>query len=405
MIFIVMSTDMPITDTIPRLNQLVPHMRDQLIALRHGLTFEESRLRYAATVDQLVSKGLGRRTLSRAGDKDAYWSPTQEVLQEAMRLKFVEQGQLPSARRYLDQHRYRTHQLTELGQEVANLAESDPRAFYQKLSLAVIQSHPYFLSLLRSLESGPLLCPEITEREVEEARKKQMGTNHWVEFAEERINTGPLGPVSITELIREDIVKAVRRRFGKKTIERPTSKALSEALNDAFAAGALRSRGLTFGAIDLRMLKTWGSQLRLLDQSRYVQNYDHSNLIWIAADIGDDINNLTISARGLSSHGSKVAAAVVDAYQSRALASDSTLAAPYVPIYIVRAEAAYKCGVTRALTDLVIEKIVAGEFPDLGIRMWLHLGRGDQSPASEPVYNRGGGRRYDMTLNTRRVEE
>jgi hypothetical protein len=67
----------------------------------------------------------------------------------------------------------------------------------------------------------------------------------------------------------------------------------------------------------------------------------------------------------------------------------------------VRAEAAYACGVTRALTDIVLERLARGEFADLGVQVWLHLGRGDEQPVSEPVYRRGGSRRYEMTLSER----
>jgi hypothetical protein len=39
-------------------------MRDQLIGLQNGGTFEEVRRRYIATVDRLVAEGLGGRTTS-----------------------------------------------------------------------------------------------------------------------------------------------------------------------------------------------------------------------------------------------------------------------------------------------------------------------------------------------------
>ncbi len=47
-----------IRDSIPRLQQLVPHMRDQLSGLREGATFEQARLRYGATVNRLVAQAM-----------------------------------------------------------------------------------------------------------------------------------------------------------------------------------------------------------------------------------------------------------------------------------------------------------------------------------------------------------
>ena len=152
-----------IRDTIPRLQLLVPHMREQMIGLRRGATFEEARLRYSTTVDRLFAEGDGRRTVSRIGDKDKYWSPTGEVLDEAMRMGFVERQPLPSARRYLDAHRGRRYTLTALGEQVADLAEKDLAAFCNELAKAVYQEHEYFRRLLQILDSGPLLCPEVTE--------------------------------------------------------------------------------------------------------------------------------------------------------------------------------------------------------------------------------------------------
>ncbi len=118
-----------IKDTVPRLQQILPHMREQLVGLRDGATFEAARQRYNATVEKLALQGVGRRTASRVSGKDAYWAPTAEVLLEAMRLGFVERTQVPSARRYVEAHRERDYALTALGREVAELAQGDIAAF------------------------------------------------------------------------------------------------------------------------------------------------------------------------------------------------------------------------------------------------------------------------------------
>ena len=384
-------------DTIPRLHQLVPHMRTQLIGLRDGATFEKARQRYIETVNRLEAEGRGRKTASRVGDRDAYWSPTAEALEEAMRLELVVRQPLPSARRYLDAHRESLFVLTDLGQEAADLAEKNPAAFFDQLSKSVIRAHPYFRRLLDLLKEAPLLCPEVSEGDIEASRKSGRGTDYWAEWATEKINQGPFSPGATVEDIKEDMT-AVRRRFGKKPTERPTSKALSEAINDAFAAASLRSRGLPIGATDLLVLKKWGSQLLLLDESRYVPSYAGSNLLWIAADIEWQGDDLSIARRGLSNYGRKVAQAIVEAYRTQAHATESTLAAPYLSIYKVRAEVAFATGVTRALVDRTLEQLAAGGFDDLGVQVYLHLGRGDQPPRSEPPYRRGGSRRYELTM-------
>ena len=370
-------------------------MRDQLVGLREGATFEQARLRYSNTVDQLFAQGLGRRTASRVGDKDRYWAPTREVLDEAMRLGFVDRQPLPSARKYIDAHRDRHYTLTAIGEQATNQAEKNTAAFFDELAAAVYRAHPYFQSLVHILKEGPLACPEITEGDVEEARRLGKGTGHWIDHASARL-TQDDPSTNLKAEIRQIVVSVVRRRFGRKREKQPTSKEMAEAINDAFAEAAIRLRGLSIGATDLKILKSWGSQLRLLDQSRYVPEFESQNVIWLAANLNGN-GELHIQRRVAVEYEAEVSEAVVNAYRTQALAADSNLKAPYLPIYRVRAEAAFRCKVTRALVNLVIERLAEGSVPNLGVQVWLHLGTTRQ-PASELVYRRGGSRRYEMTL-------
>ena len=327
------------------------------------------------------------------------------MLEEAIRLGFVKRQPLPSARRYLDTYREKRFELTDLGLEVAELAQRDPGGFFDRLASAVIRAHPYFKSFVLLLNDAPLVCPSISEGEVEVGRRDGRDTDYWAHWAADGINHGPSGEVVSAETVKREMALFVQRRFGKKPSERPPSKALSEALNDAFAAASVRARGVPMGATELKILRAWGSQLRLLDQSRHVPAYESSNLLWIAADVEDDAGRITIKRRGLGEHGLAVARAILAAYRSQASADNSSLAAPYLPIYQVRAEAAFACGVPRALVDIVLERLAKGEYPELGVQVWLHLGRGDQPPPSEPVYRRGGSRRYQMTMTNRKEKE
>jgi hypothetical protein len=66
----------------------------------------------------------------------------------------------------------------------------------------------------------------------------------------------------------------------------------------------------------------------------------------------------------------------------------------------VRADAAFSCRVTRALVDMVIERLSNGEMQQIKSRVLLHLGTTRQ-PSSEPLYRRGGSRRYEMTIQSK----
>jgi hypothetical protein len=387
-------------DTIPRLQQILAHMRDQLVGLRDGATFEKSRHRYSATVERLALQGIGRRTASRVGDRDSYWAPTAEVLLEAMRLDLVERAQVPSARRYVEAHRDRRYTLTPLGREAAKEAQTDIAAFCDRLAAALYQAHPYFRALIEKLQDAPIACPEVSESEVDSAGREGKGTEYWAACIAERLHPQQLAgePINVSS-VKQTIVSVVRRRFGSRIESKPSGKALTQALNDAFAVAALSARGLPIGATDIDMLKSWGSQLRVLDQSRYVPDFAGFNVIWLAADVQQG-NSVAIRRRDLGQYELRIAKAIVETYWAQSEEADTSLSAPYLPIYRVRADVAFQCRVTRALVDLVIERLSEGGFSSLAVDVRLHLGTTHQ-PTSEPLYRRGGNRRYELTIHPR----
>jgi len=329
-----------VKDTIPRLQQVLPHMRDQLLGLREGATFEEARQRYSLTVDKLVVQGVGRRTASRVGDKDAYWAPTAAVLLEAMRLGFVERQQVPSALRYVEAHRDRKYVLTALGRQMADMAQNDIAAFCDRFATALYGAHPYFLALISKLQESPIACPELGESEVDGASRQGLGTQHWAEYVAEKLGQQPMSGLKIDVAeIKATLVAIVRGRFGSGPETRPSGKALTQAINDAFAVAAFAARGLRIGATDIDILKSWGSQLRVLDQSRYVPKFEGFNLIWLAADIQQE-NPISIHRRDLARYETQIANELIRAYQEQAHSAETSLAMPYVPIFKVRADAA-----------------------------------------------------------------
>jgi hypothetical protein len=385
-----------VKDTVPRLQQVLPHMRDQLLGLREGVTFEEARVRYSATVDRLAIQGVGRRTASRVSDKDAFWAPTAAVLLEAMRLGFVERQQVPSALRYVEAHRDRKYVLTALGQQIADMAQNDIAAFCDRLAAALYEAHPYFMALISLLQESPIACPELSESEVESAARQGLGTQHWAEYVAGKLTEHPMPGLKVDlPEIKATLVSIVRGRFGKGPESRPTRKALTQVINDAFAVAAFSARGLRIGAKEIDILKSWGSQLRVLDQSRYVPKFEGFNIIWLAADIQKG-NPVAIHRRDLAGYEAQISSELIRAYQNQANSAETTLAKPYLPIFKVRAEAAFHCRVTRALVDMVIQRLSDGAI-DAPFRVLLHLGTTPQPP-SEPLYRRGGDRRYEITI-------
>jgi hypothetical protein len=393
------------TDSMPRLQHLTPHLSALLRTLgSSGATFEACRQRYAAVARDLAASGVGRITVSRVGDADAYWSPTQEVLDEAMRLGWVEKAATPSARKYLEEYRHRTYMLTAAGRDAASQVD-DPVAFADMVTAAVLESHVTMRSLLRLLRRAPLIMPEASESLLEQAAQAGGSPTRWLaEWAADRINAGPTGSVVTPEAVHDEITVWRTKRFGRGVAEAPARKAMVDMIDDAFASVALKARGLPIGPIAFRVAAGWGSSLRLLDQSRYVPGFEGTNVIWLACDLSEladseagpsgpvgepSSSRLRVGRRGMAAYGRRTAEALIAAYRSHAAAT--TMATPYLPLHLVRAAATFKVGVTRALGDMAIEALAAQRWPDLAVDVFLHTGA-NAVPASEPVYQREGRR-------------
>ena len=197
----------------------------------------------------------------------------------------------------------------------------------------------------------------------------------------------------------------MRRRFGSRRAEglKPTAKEVSEALNDAFADASLTARGLHFGATTLDALKNWGTELRLLDQSRYVPGHEGGNLIWLTSDFDvDDGGTHHARRRTFSAHGDDVAQALVRTFyelreRPAADGESSKVERDYQLIHVVRAGAAATTGTSRELGDRALEALSSGDL-DLGTDVRLLSARAELPPRSEPMYQRGGTRALTLTM-------
>ena len=385
-------------DTIPRLHRVIAHSRDQLRGIADGAsTFEECRVRYGRTQQRLVQEGRGRITASREGvaESERNWASTKDCLAELIRWGALRESPLPSARAFLDRYRDHKYVLTDLGHELAELARAGGNAFVDRVSEELIAAHPYVRAYLMALENAPIVCPAVSEGDVDRGRRDKLGTQGWGRWGAKKIGIGTSPDVVATE-----IEAHLRRRFGNPPPELPTNKALQEAMNDAFAVAGFAARGLDLDGTSIKTIVRWGSELLISDQSRYVPEFPECNVIWLAADVvRDGGEKLRPVRRGLTEHGAAVAVAVARAYQRQADSSDSSLTSPYLPIHAVRAQAAYDSSVTRALVDLVLGRMADGEYPELGVTALLHIGT-SMLPSSEPAFRHHDRRRLEMTMST-----
>ena len=366
------------TDTIPRVNQLVAHARAIVQLPQSGdATFEAARRKYAETAAALAATGDGRITASRVPERDRFWAPTRDLLQELMRWEWVAGARLPGERGTIDAYRDSRYHLTPEGMAAAAIAEGPRPPFVDLVTAAALSSHPYLDGLLRLLEEAPLVCPELSEGHINEQRL----VAYWIPKAAEMLGVVP-------ELVEREVMSQLHRRFGRvmKKGGQPRPKETAEAVNDALAATALAARDLPIGAASLGVLKEWGSQLLLFDQSRYVPGFEHANVLWIACTLTDEPDN-PARRRGLSTEGVRVAEALTLAAQEL-----SDRPGDYVDIFRARAAAAHSTQTTRQLGNLVLARLAAGEYPDIGQRIFLHRGTsGRQWPRSEPIFRTAGG--------------
>lgn len=382
-------------DTVPRLHRVVDHAKDQLVGIADGAnTFEAARMRYGATQERLAREGRGRLTASRVPEDAKNWAPTRDVLSELIRLKALQPQKVPSARKFLDAHRANAYELTDYGGALAEAARVGQTDFIDRLTAGLIHAHPYLRRLLLALRDGPIVCPAVSESDIKRGRREQWMMTGWGTWAVDQIGEG-ITADEISQILREHL----RRRFGAKPPERPSDKAISEAMNDGLTVAGLRARGLELDANTIKTLLRWGTDLLLYDQSRYVPRFPNANTIWLACEVeSSDDGVLSTGRRGLAGHGDAVAAALIDAYWKQAPSASTLLKSPYIPIHRVRAHAACDAQTMRRLADLVLGRLVDGEFSDLGVTVAVHIGT-SQLPNSEPPFRHHGRRRLEMTVS------
>ena len=340
-------------------------------------TFEDIRQRYGQAMSALAMRGQGRVTAPRVGVGTAhrYWSSTRDVIKELQVLGWIEDRiPTPSTKKAVDTHRDRRYPLTAGGRDVAVIA-TDRRKLADALTDAALAAHPYLRSMLEVLAGRPIFCPEVTEGQLQRTPSRR----HWAEHAVKLWQRSDPSTAITSEKFDEQIANALRRRFGRRRREglKPTPKEVAEALNDAFADAALVGCGLRFGPTTFDQLKSWGTELRLIDQSRYVPGHSGGNLIWLACDLMRDASGtLHARRRTFSDHGIAVGKALIAAFmelreQPPAEADEKQLRKRnYLLIHVVRALAAVRTGTSREVGDHALEAMASGEIK-LGMRVRL----------------------------------
>lgn len=394
-----------VRDTIPRVIH-VPYFQETLDGIAAGESFDGLRLRLRQLSNELSRRAGNSPASSRVADEFTLWSPTTDSIAELMRLGLVERHPLPSKRVHVDAHRETTYTLTPLGQEVIGRAGSGGTSLSGELTPLLIQQHPYLASLCRALSEQPLLVPEYTEEDLKEFRQGEespavrLGAD-----AARRMAEAMPGADLTAEAVTAQVRQALKKRFPPGS--QPTAKDVLDTMNDALVVAALESRGLHFDAITFNVLTSWGRQLFIFDESRYVQGRPGRS-VWATADVeAADDESYSVTRRGLSAYGGTVAEELGTSYRQLAEAMSEERGGhvkyPYIDIFRVRAFTAFRLGVSAALVDRVIAEAASGE-REVPYRVELQLGTSNW-PSSEPAFRLGSRRYYVMLIKPEGEEQ
>lgn len=382
--------------SVPRLQRLL-YLEVGLAAISQGKTFDEVRQSLLRSAAEKRDTPLAIDVGARHWDPFAFWSPTQETLGELMKLGFVVQDQLPSAKNYVDEYRRKTFALTDSGKAASvQLHQGDAKskvAFLNALAVALFETHPAFSKLLNTVTAHPLCIPEFTIEELDRFKaeggvRKRLGeevvariSRHW-----------PAGlPVPGTRRVQGAVREAIDRRF-PKTRTRPSKKQLLDTINDAVAAFSVDARAIPLDAISFNVCMSWANQLAVMEQSRYVEDYS-GRTVWATAWLEDH----AVRRRGFQDSTEAVIRELLNGFRKVADSVPEFRSSGYLPIYRVRAQAAFAARVNVRLVDRILSQIVSSEL-QAPYKVQVALGRGTPPPPSEPIFKVGGRRFYDILI-------
>lgn len=393
------------TDTIPRV-QHIPYFQAALNGIAAGLTFDGLRGRLREVSVDLARRFQGRVTSSRISDSHTFWSPTADSVEEVMRLGFVERRALPSKRANVDAHRDATYSLTPHGRETIAQTGDDDSAFRRIVTPLLLKQHPYFSGLCAVLAEQPLLIPEYTE---EELKALKLGTSSWTSAlgadVAERVERATPGVSASAEMITSRVRDGLSKRFSGGAD--PSAKDILDAVLDALVAASLQIRGLKIDATTFNILTSWGRQLFVLNESRYVAGRPGRS-VWTTADVTLSDQSVVVSRRGISGLGDRVASELATAYRQiadtrAAELGGSSVRYPHLEIFKVRALAAYRARVNDPVVDRVIAEIAQRTRP-APFRIELALGAGGWQASSESPFRMGNRRYYVMLVKPEGAE-
>ena len=383
--------------TVPRLPKL-SHLEVILHEAHRGASFERMREALLASARNTAEGSPGTGVVSRLNDEYTYWSPTQEAISELMRLGWLEHAQVPSGRQYVDAYRATTYELTAAGEELVQALSTNngvaKAQYLDMLTVSLAEAHPGFAQLIKVAGAHPLLIPEYTLERISSLNGSGALTSNLAgDVISRMIEHWPSDLPQPSEAdLAQWLETALSRRFPKNRVRQPSQKDVLDTVDDAVLGFVAKARGIRLDAISFNVCMSWASQLAVLEQSRYVEGWP-GRTVWATAYIGEH----GIRRRGFREAQELVVTGIGDGFRDLAASTDEARASGYLPIYRVRAQAAFAAKVNLRLVDMVLEGILSSRI-DAPYEVKVALGRGTPPPRSERVFTHEGRRFFDVMI-------
>ena len=392
----VMTSTRESSSTVPRLPRL-SHLEVVLIEASRGAPFERMRQALITSTRSSTDTLSGTGVVSRLHDEYTYWSPTQEAISELVRLGWMVPAPVPSSRQYVDAYRASTYELTSMGEEIAQTllaSNGAARAKYMDtLTVSLAEAHPGFAELIAVVNLQPILIPEYTQERISALSGTGNLTDNLAADAISRMVVH--WPSQVEQPIEVGLAKwldtALKRRFPRNRVRQPSQKDVLDTVDDAVLGFVVRARGINLDAISFNVCMSWASQLAVLEQSRYVEQWP-GRTVWATAQVEET----RINRRGFDEAEGQTLLEIRNGF--RALLDSSVgRASGYVPIYRVRAQAAFAAKVNLRLVDMILERILSGNL-NAPYEVKVALGRGTPPPKSERVFTHMGRRFFEIQI-------
>jgi hypothetical protein len=309
-----------------------------------------------------------------------------DVLKELMRLRWLERHILPSGPGSAYLHAEATFNLTEAGQEWAELARRDRRAAYNALVGVLMDAHPQFEGYLRAVGARPdsrgthMTIPLLRWDSVRDAHEDEY-LNSMVQYAAAAVESGKVGWTADRATIDAGVRSYVGRiRARMQARGKPvTRKQFVNTCEEAITRVAFAAVDCPLDYVSMELLRRWMRFLGIANFSYYAPG-PYALRLWSTGTVAGRGDGATISRRVGPQVRREALDGLLKAWQEmRAEPGGSSM---YLPIWELRAAVCWQKRINDDEFDKAIVEALNGSHGDLGFAIHLDQASMRATPGS-----------------------